>query len=271
MREFQRFLLAIQNYTRFPVSRWIKYDKDNELKSLMYLPLIGILVGAISGGVYWLVALVFPVTIAIVFSMLTSILITGAFHEDGLADTCDGFGGGWTKDKILEIMKDSRVGTFGVVGLILILLLKYLILNEIDQSVKIANTGWKFSGNYLNEELIFLITIISGHSISRFLALTGTIGYSYARKEDQNSKMTVLQEFRLNNGRFIIAGIFGLAPFILFWKPYTILILPVLFIVRWLMSKFFNKWIGGYTGDCLGAIQQVVEVVFYMLLYVVVT
>ena len=81
----------------------------------------------------------------------------------------------------------------------------------------------------------------------------------------------VLQEFRLNNGRFIIAGIFGLAPFILFWKPYTILILPVLFIVRWLMSKFFNKWIGGYTGDCLGAIQQVLEVVFYMLLYVVVT
>ena len=279
MKEFQRFLLAIQNYTRIPVSKWIKYDKENELKSLMYLPLVGIIVGAISGGVYLLSAMAFPVTIAIIFSMLASVLITGAFHEDGLADTCDGFGGGWSKNKILEIMKDSRIGTFGVVGLILVLLLKFLTLNELildftknmqefraETMISELNPFEKLDALYLNIIMIFIM--ISGHSLSRFIALTGTIGYSYVRKEDQQSKMTVLTQPRLSNVRMIIAGIFGVFPLILSLNPYILLILPVLFIIRWLMSQYFKKWIGGYTGDCLGAIQQVTEVVFYLFIIV---
>ena len=82
---------------------------------------------AIGAAVFWLAAQVLPVDIAVVLSMAATVRVTGAFHEDGWADTCDGLGGGWTKSQVLEIMKDSRIGSFGAIGLVLLLLAKHLV------------------------------------------------------------------------------------------------------------------------------------------------
>src|SRR5882724_4395211 len=119
--------------TRIRVPATIDHRPEYLQKSPRYFPLIGWIVGGISILVFLAFNKFFSENIALLASMIAGILTTGAFHEDGFADTCDGFGGGWTKEKILLIMKDSRLGTYGVIGLISILASKYLLLKELPQ------------------------------------------------------------------------------------------------------------------------------------------
>ena len=99
-----------------------------------FFPLAGTVIGALAASIFWILALIIPVSLAVAISMAASILITGAFHEDGLADTADAFGGGWSKEQVLTIMKDSRVGSFGAVAISLVLLIKFLSLSSINSS-----------------------------------------------------------------------------------------------------------------------------------------
>ena len=111
-KEVQIFLTAVMFYTRIPVPSWVNHDADYLNKATKYFPLIGWIVGIIAVLVFVGANYLFNPSIAIIISMAASVLLTGAFHEDGFADVCDGFGGGWTKEKILMIMKDSRVGAY---------------------------------------------------------------------------------------------------------------------------------------------------------------
>src|SRR5258708_5864215 len=123
-KEFHIFLTAVMFYTRIPCPKWVDHSSEFLNKATRYFPLIGWIVGAFCFGTYYGLQYIYPIEIAIIISMAAGILITGAFHEDGFADVCDGFGGGWTKQKILDIMKDSHIGAYGVIGLILLFLLK---------------------------------------------------------------------------------------------------------------------------------------------------
>ena len=123
-REIHVFFTALMFYTRIPCPKWVDHDPEFLNQSIRYFPLIGWIVGIISGLFLYLPGTYFSIPVAIILSLIISVLITGAFHEDGFADTCDAFGGGWTKKKILEIMKDSRLGTYGVIGLLLLISLK---------------------------------------------------------------------------------------------------------------------------------------------------
>ena len=108
-----------------------------------YFPLVGVIVGAIGAGVTEAAALVLPVSLAILLGMVATVLATGAFHEDGLADTCDGMGGGWDTLQVLSIMKDSRIGSYGAVGVVLVLLFKFTALVEIDHEFgPCRSSGW---------------------------------------------------------------------------------------------------------------------------------
>ena len=121
--ELQLFLAAVMFYTRIPVSQNVGYSEVSLQKSIRYFPLIGWIVGGLSALLFLGLSLLpLPTTVVVLLSMVASIWVTGAFHEDGFADVCDGFGGGWTKEKILAIMKDSRLGTYGAIGLFLLLL-----------------------------------------------------------------------------------------------------------------------------------------------------
>src|SRR3982751_4013185 len=120
-KELRVFFTAMMFLTRLPVPRFTDHSPDYLEKSVKYFPLVGYMVAAISAFVFLVFNKYISEDLAIAASIIAGILTTGAFHEDGFADVCDAFGGGWTKEKILLIMKDSRLGTFGVIGLISIL------------------------------------------------------------------------------------------------------------------------------------------------------
>ena len=186
-------------------------------------------------------------------SIAGGVLVTGAFHEDGFADVCDGFGGGWTKEKILLIMKDSRVGTYGVVGLILILLLKFYAMDQLGSQATYP----------------FGLMLVTAHSLSR-LAATGIIFTSSYVREDAGSKVKPVAE-QLSIKNFMIAIFWVMIPLGLlgyFNYIFLLTIIPTLVITLYL-RRYYNKWIGGFTGDCLGAVQQVTEVIIYLSLLVV--
>ncbi len=229
--------------TRIPVPKWVGYSEDQLNRCNRYFPLVGIVVGAFGGFIYWLSNFIFPVSISVILSMGSTILLTGAFHEDGFADVCDGFGGGWTKDKIMTIMKDSRVGAYGMIGVILLFILKYAALNTIPTH-------------------IYVFTLIAGHSISRLMAVTTMYNLPYVREDESSKSKPVTKNLHIKD--LWIAVIIGLLTLLVFQNFIVYLtIIPVLIAKLWL-DKYFKKWIGGYVGDCLGTIQQVTEVVFYL-------
>lgn len=229
--------------TRIPCPKWVGYSEQNLNRCNRFFPLVGIVVGAFGGLVYWLSQFIFPVSISVILSMGSTILLTGAFHEDGFADVCDGFGGGWTKEKIMTIMKDSRVGAYGMIGVILLFILKYATLNAIPPN-------------------LFVPSLIAGHSISRMMAVTTMYNLPYVRDDESSKSKPVTKNLHIKD--LWIAVIIGLLSLLLFrnWMVYFTVI-PALIAKIWL-DKYFKKWIGGYVGDCLGTVQQITEVVFYL-------
>ena len=124
-KEIRIFFTALMFYTRIPCPSSTDHHPDYINKATRYFPLIGWIVGGLSFLAFLGSSYVFNTSISVVISLIIGVLVTGAFHEDGLADVVDGFGGGWTKQKILDIMKDSRIGAFGAISLVLLFLLKY--------------------------------------------------------------------------------------------------------------------------------------------------
>src|ERR1700694_2498817 len=119
--------------TRIRVPGNIDHSPEYLQKAPRYFPVIGWIVGAVCSLAFLLVSRYISADLGILASMIAGVFITGAFHEDGFADVCDGFGGGWTKEKILLIMKDSRIGAFGAIGLLAIWSSKFLLLKELPQ------------------------------------------------------------------------------------------------------------------------------------------
>ena len=126
-RELDALLLAVQFLTRWPVRVSGVFSEEGLSAMVRYYPLVGALIGAFAGGVFWLAHLVFPMSLAVVLSTAASLIATGALHEDGFADVCDGLGG-TDREKTLAIMRDSRLGTYGAAGLGLMLATKILAL-----------------------------------------------------------------------------------------------------------------------------------------------
>jgi len=244
-KEIRVFFTALMFFTRIPCPKWVDHSQEYLNKSSRYFPLMGWIVGGISALVLCGASLVLPFPIAILLSMVASIWVTGAFHEDGLADVCDGFGGGWTKEKILLIMKDSRVGAFGIIGLIMVLGMKFLCLT----SFPLSSVGLG-------------LIIIAGHSLSRFVAITFLFTHEYARDDDQSKSKPLAT--KISGGSLLLAAIFGIAPMFLLSSYYVFILIVPVYLTKMLLGRFYKKWIGGYTGDCLGATQQICEVVFYL-------
>ncbi len=241
--EIRIFFTALMFYTRIPCPSWIDHSEEYINKATRYFPLIGLIVGGASALVIYALHFIFPTSICIIFSLATSILITGAFHEDGFADVCDGFGGGWTKEKILEIMKDSRIGAYGVVGLFVLFALKVFTLIEL-----------------LNFDVWFCLkATILAHVLSRFIAVTMIFTHEYAR-EDATSKIKPIAK-KLTITNLLISAIWLIPAFILLQNYWFLLVIIPVYLMKIYLARYFTKWVGGYTGDCLGATQQITEVI----------
>jgi adenosylcobinamide-GDP ribazoletransferase len=246
-REIKIFFTALMFYTRIPCPKWVDHSDSFLNLSTRYFPLVGWIVASITLLFFWLSSFVFPAEIGIILSMIAGVLTTGAFHEDGFADVCDGFGGGWTKEKIMIIMKDSRVGTYGVVGLIFIFFLKFQAL------MRLMPFGF----------LQFAMIVFAAHAISRLAAVMIISTSQYAREEDGKAKPLATQTATIT---LVIAMVTGLLPFVIlcyFHYLFIAAVVPVM-LTTFFLRRYFVKWIGGYTGDCLGATQQINEVVFYL-------
>ncbi|MDP1652560.1 MAG: adenosylcobinamide-GDP ribazoletransferase [Rhodocyclaceae bacterium] len=245
-QEAEYFFAALRFFTRLPAPRWVGHSAEQLNHAARYFPLVGLLVGAIGAGVTLAAALLWPPQIAVLLGMGATLLATGAFHEDGLADSIDGFGGGWTKEQVLAIMKDSRIGSYGAIGIGMVLLAKLEALSAI--AVSPAPT--------------IAAALIAGHSVSRFASTTLIYALDYAR-DDASSKSKPLAT-RMGRGELALAALCGLAPCLLLPAAQTVVALALVALVTLLAARYFVRRIGGYTGDCLGATQQLTELAFYL-------
>lgn len=242
-RETEYFFGAVRFFTRLPVPAWVGHSPEKLDCAARYFPLVGILVGAAGALAFELAAFVFPVTLAIVFSMAATLLVTGAFHEDGLGDAVDGFGGGWTKEQVLAIMKDSRIGSYGAIAVALMLLAKFCSLLELPDD-------W------------IAPAIIAAHAASRFSSVTLIFALDYVRDDDSSRAKPLAQQ--MGAGSLAVAGVFGLAPLALLPWQAALAGLALAVVTTALAARYFVRRIGGYTGDCLGAVQQGAELSIYL-------
>lgn len=246
-QEAEFFFAALRFFTRLPVPDWVGHSDGQLNHAARYFPLVGLIVGAIGAGVTLAAFVFWPPAIAVLLGMAATLLATGAFHEDGLADSLDGFGGGWTREDVLRIMKDSRIGSYGAVGIGLALLLKFSALMQL-LAVLPAPT--------------FAVALISAHGISRLASTTLIFTLDYAR-DDDSSKSKPLAT-RMGTGELLAATLSGLLPCL--WLPplQVILALGLVALLTFLFARYCARRIGGYTGDALGATQQLTELAFYL-------
>ena len=242
-KQLHIFLNAIMFYTRIPVPKNLPYSDELLNRSTRYFPFIGWIVGGIGAIVFYGLLFVFSPELSVLLSMLATIFVTGAFHEDGFADFCDGFGGGYTRERILIIMKDSRIGTYGSIGLIGMLAAKFMSLRALDMAA-----------------IPFML--LAGHSISRLMPILVIYTSEYSR-DDASSKTKPIGK-KGKGFDFLMVVIFGTLPLIFVPIEYSLLILPLLIFTTYVFRRYITRKLGGYTGDCLGALQQITEVVFYL-------
>lgn len=242
VRELRSLLTAVQYFTRVPVPVWVGHDAAQLNRATRYFPLVGIGVGALGAGALWVCAFFFTPLPAVIVSTVLTVCITGAFHEDGLADTVDGLGGAMSRERALEIMKDSRVGTFGILALVFALLLKIAALAALP----------------LREAIPVLI---AGHGLSRACALVLAWRLPYAREDASTRAKPVVEN--VHTVDVLFAAMCGLVP-LFFIGLHAAFGLVAAGITAVLLCRWFQRRLGGYTGDTLGATQQLCEVAFYL-------
>jgi adenosylcobinamide-GDP ribazoletransferase len=237
----RRFLIAVQFLTRLPVPRSLNSSETDIGKAAAFFPLVGVIVGGASAlafvGLYRILPLPAAVFLAIVFGAF----LTNGFHEDGLADSFDGFGGGWTKDRVLEIMRDSRIGTYGTLALIFLILGKFIFLSSLP-----SGQIWRW--------------LIVAHAAARWTTLPLCAWLPYARPEGQG-KLVAKQVGVLEalTGSLTVLLVVWLLP----W-PAAVVALLVTLLVTLVSGLYFRARLQGITGDCLGATNQLTEVALYL-------
>ncbi len=247
VHQLRLFFIALQFFTRLPVPRWVGFQQQWLRESSRYFALVGIVVAAVCSAVYAVAIWFVPQTVAVLLSTIAGIYLTGAFHEDGFADVCDGFGGGTAPERVLEIMKDSRIGAYGAIGIGLLLALKCLTLSYYPVQTYIA-------------------ALFVAHPLSRFAASALIWRLEYAKAEGKAKPLAKDMSTR----EFLVAAASALLPMlvlaVLDWLSwYEIMVGAICAaLAAAYLSRMFLRRIGGYTGDCLGAVQQVAEVAFYL-------
>ena len=238
------FYNALLFYTRIRVPRSVVCNEKTLNSAFRYLPLVGLIVGGLATLVLYLSSMILPKEVAVILAMIMMLLITGAFHEDGLADFADGFGAGADKDTILRIMKDSHIGTYGVLTLIIAMILKYTLL------VSIAYEA-------------LLLALVVGQGISRFLPVVMVTFSQYVKRDNAKASHSALG---VNMPNFVIAMLFGVVPIFAFGWMIAVVYILLATIIFFLFKHYIERKIDGYTGDTLGALQQIAELIFYMVI-----
>lgn len=259
MQALRHYLLAVQFFTRIPVTGrlagWVGYSPAMLRASAAHFPGIGWLAAALAAGVYAalhgaLAPNPLGPAVAAVFCTIATVLMTGGFHEDGLADVADGLGGSHERERALDIMKDSRIGAFGAMALVLALLAKLCLLALLGaHSLQTA-----------------LAALVGGHVLSRLWPLLIVRSLPHVG-DTARSKSKPLAD-QITGAALAAAFIWCLMPLALVWQAQSALFLIASasgsgLAAAW-MGRWFARRLQGFTGDCLGATQQVSEIGFYL-------
>jgi len=249
VHELRLFFIALQFFTRVPVPRWVGYEPDWLHQSTRHFSAVGMGVGATAAAVLWAASALWPWPVAVLLSMAATLCLTGCFHEDGWADTCDGLGGAVSRERALEIMKDSRIGTYGAVGLLLMLSLKAAALMSLSMAWGAA-------------------ALLLGHTASRAAstALIGLLPYAgdlaHAKAKPLAQRLSAAGAL-VSCGWMLLVGM-GLVLFHkAWWGPVVFGLLSVVG-GTWFCARWFRQRLGGYTGDTLGATQQLTELLLLL-------
>lgn len=227
-------ILSLQFFTRIPINKEIDFNKENIKYSIFFLPLVGIIIGGLGGVVYALLA-PHNLILASFITLLTSIVITGGLHLDGLADTFDGFLANREKEETLEIMKDSRIGAFGVLSMLLLIMLKFILILSID-----------------NLPLILALSLANSRLVSAWLIAVK----KNAKPSGLGKLFTSSDPKRL----VLISGIIYIVVLVILDVRYLIP-LTLNFLVGQYMAYISYKKIGGLTGDVSGCIIEIGEAI----------
>ena len=272
-RFLRHYLLSLQFFTRVPVTGrladWVGFSPAMLRASAAHLPGVGVLVGGVVALGTWLLLALLPASpfaplVAAVLGTVASVLMTGAFHEDGLADVADGLGGTLSRERALEIMKDSRVGAFGAIAVVLALLAKVSLLALLGSL----------------HGAVLCVALFTGHVVSRFWPLL-TIRLLPHVGDVAGSKSKPLAD-QISIASLWVAALwsFGALALVVIAQSAMFFIVPRLgwpALSLWLgagvlasglawlgMLRWFVRRLQGFTGDCLGATQQVCELAFYL-------
>lgn len=252
LEQIKLFLLALQFFTRIPVkgrlNGWVGYSPERLAQSTRYFPLVGGLVAVLIAVVYAPCALFLPQSLAVLIALAFGVWITGAFHEDGWIDFCDAFGGQHDRARTLSILQDSRIGSYGAIAIVLLMGLKIEALAALDPS-------WVG------------VSLLAGHTWSRLCAVLVMRSLPYAKPDDESKAKPIAVNLSWRDA--LIALIFTLAICgVAVWlassmRPFlyggAASLLGMLYLRRLMKQR-----LQGYTGDGLGAVQQVAEVLFYV-------
>jgi len=237
-------LVAVQFLTRIPVPRSVAAGEEDVGRSAGFFPLVGLLIGAGGCLIYYSLKRFLPSSTCVIIVLVYSAFITNAFHEDGLADSMDGFGGGWTREQTLTIMRDSRIGTYGAIGLIFLIISKYNLLSMLQWP-----GFWRW--------------FLFAQAASRWTALPLCMCLRYARPGDQYGQGKIVAG-RVGLPAALIGTLTLVAVAFLFPLRTGLAALSVACAVPLLSGLYYRYRLGGITGDCLGATNQLTEVGLYL-------
>ena len=258
-RSIRHFLLALQFFTRIPIPSvivgWVGYSPAMLRASTGHLPGVGWVVGGLTamvmgGALVALPALPASAWVAAVLSTLFSILLTGAFHEDGLADTVDGLGGGLTRTDALKIMKDSRIGSYGSAALVLSLVCQFALLVLLIQ----IDLAWAIAGLFAAHVTSRLMPLF----VIRWMAYVGDVPQSKSESAAGNISNLSVAVGLLWSMMAMALTAYGVPTMPLWGGALGALLAMIL--MAWLLYRRLQ----GYTGDGLGAVQQLSEIGFYL-------
>ena len=249
IHELRLFFIALQFLTRVPVPRWVGFEPAWLNQSARHFPAVGLGVGAASALVLTAGEALFGHAVAVGLAMAASVLITGAFHEDGWADTCDALGGAVSRARALEIMKDSRIGAYGAIGLVLMLGLKAATLVSLPLAAAVP-------------------ALLLAHTASRAAAVMLIRVLPYAGDVEHAKARPMAQ--RIETSEVVVAAAWvalvsvALACYAPPWAPAVLAGLVLGLIGTGGCAHWLRRRLGGYTGDALGATQQLTELLMLL-------
>ncbi len=246
--ELKTLALAVHFLTRIPTPFDVDYSPQRLLDASRYYPLVGAIVGTFAATAYFVTELALPTTIAVIIATAATALLTGAFHEDGLADTFDGISGGYDRARSLEIMTDSRIGTFGALALILVITLKIAALSSLSDTTTI------------------IIALIAAQTISRTSIVIVQATSTYVRETGIAGPQD--QPFKpINTIIATLTALITIAALALILSPTAALLATAGAITGHILIRlYFQPKLKGHTGDTLGATQQITELAIYIAL-----